>query len=270
MNDYELPPMPEERDLFLPSARQSDREFKSFTSITKAIICILREKSTPQDFQLKELAESLGVDLKRLYIMCNVFEGLGMVARKGKNTCEWLGFSKMFPSLKKLYEMAEESYLNLYQQGSSTKLEEKLKLNVTMMTQKLLMIFLVIPKPGFLKKKVDKKRHLVLLMEDAAKIIFGDQSLQERAASKMKLHDVCRILVGLGLVREERVSGRVGFSYEGPCEFSDKDYEDEVEYAESKVTLSDEERSIKVESMVPSSPGIVMGDMSANPSSNPL
>jgi len=222
--------MPEEEDLFLPSPRQSNHEAKSFTSLTESIIFILRHKeATPYQFQMKELAESLNEDLKRIYTLCNVFEGLGMVVRKGKNTCEWLGFSKMFTSLKKLQEMAEKAelrykYLNLIQ-GSSQQLGEKTKLNVTMMTQKLLMLFLIMPKPGFLNPGGNKPS--ALFMEDAAKIIFGDQSLKARAASKMKLSDVCRVLIGLDLVSEDRASGRLGFRYEGPGEFSDETYDDE-------------------------------------------
>jgi len=211
---HTLPPLPEEEELWAPSARKGSKEKESsLTYLAESVMLELDNKRPPHQFSISELARSCRGDIKRVYTICNVFEGLEGGLRKGKDMFEWRGFGGMESCLARLKGRAVErglgsKYFSLLnreqQQQSSTSKEGQVKMNVTMITQSLLMLLTVVPKGT------------VLEMRTAAALLLGGSTSPSLGYSAMKLREVGHVLQALLLVQTVTARPCVGLTYSGP------------------------------------------------------
>ena len=176
----------------------------------------------------------------KMYDICNALEGLRLMYRKGRNVYKWQGWRMMLPTLMMLKKMAEKEdmlgQLSLARRlitedkmeeiiiVTTARKEPELKYNVVMMTQKLLMIFLVLQHPR------------ILSLAEASVIIHG-QVLTEakRKANLQRLDGISKILEGVGLVvkvmKEDDDKNNISYQYRGP-EVTIMNTQDDVEMVE--------------------------------------
>ena len=130
------------------------------------------------EVMIKEIAGIINTDIKRVYTIFNVLEGLRMMKRLGQNVCEWQGRKVLMPKLMLLRQMAEKENMlekmdkaNAWEQMQGNQQHQydinhnekgdNTNLNICMLTEKLVMMFLVIPKLKYLTLTV------------ATSVIFG-------------------------------------------------------------------------------------------------
>jgi len=211
-----LPPMPEEHKLWAPLARKGPREDNrnSLTHLTESIMVLLDSKRPPHQFHISSLAGDCDEDIKRVYTICNVFEGLEAGARRGKDVFEWRGLEGMELCLGRLKGKALErglgsKYFSLLKRETALSGKEQgVKMNVTMITQSLLMLLTVLPKGTLLD------------LVTAALLLLGPSSGTCTGYNTMKLREVAHVLQALLLVKPVPLPrpGKplVGFLYTGP------------------------------------------------------
>jgi hypothetical protein len=169
--------------------------------------------------KIKETAYIMKTSIKRVYTICNVLEGIRLMVRTNMNMYEWQGRKVLMPTLMLLRQMAEKQNIkekldmsNTEELGIGVKNifnslpDNKKHLNICMMTQNLLMMFLVLPQPK------------VLSLSVASSVIHGaGEAANRKRGSLQKLLNISKILQGLGIVRNVKVtmaSDEVVFAYQ--------------------------------------------------------
>jgi len=218
-----LPPLPREEDLFIPS-RSREVTKKLDLRLTVRILMSKMPKEGETIVEVDKMAEELEITKDKMYIVCNVLEGLRLMKMKGRNVYEWQGRDMLFPSMMMLKKMAEKKGMmgqvlhakrSLAKKrtddksaGTSQSSDEIGKCNVVMTSQKVMMMFLVVG--------VD-----TVSLEEASILIHGPNLTDiKRKVSIRRLLDICRVLSGVGILTEvskkDHVSDGVSFRYIGP------------------------------------------------------
>merc|ERR1719318_2173654 len=86
----EFPPLPLEKELFIPPVERGSRAERSILVLTETFLGMM-----PQDgrkvVKLKETADIMKTSIKRVYTICNVLEGIRLMVRTDMNMYEWQG-----------------------------------------------------------------------------------------------------------------------------------------------------------------------------------
>ena len=149
----ELPPLPLEKDLFIPPVEKGNRAERSILVLTETFLSMMPQEGR-EVVKIRETASIMKTNIKRVYTICNVLEGIRLMVRTDMNMYEWQGRRVLMPTMMLLRQMAEKQ--NMMEKLDLASTEEQGvedipnnfpdKLNICMMTQKLLMMFLVQPK----------------------------------------------------------------------------------------------------------------------------
>ena len=135
---HELPALPAEDVLFQEKKKKkkAKSEEKPIEDLAKAFLALFFFHVNVT-FNVKNVAEELKDDVKRVYDICNIFEAVGIITKRKVNTFCWLGLGSesMIRSLRQLKTIAEKEDL---------KMNLKMKMNLLMMTQKIMMLFLLL------------------------------------------------------------------------------------------------------------------------------
>merc|ERR1712179_294893 len=203
-----LPPLPLESELFTPPVEKGNRAERSISVLAETFLSMM-----PSDrnkvVMIKETANMMNTSPKRVYTICNVLEGLRFMERKRQNMYEWKGRKLLIPTLMLLMQMAlnenmvekinkvitsEDSKVMqpLLDQAESRKDSEHcMALNICMLTQKLMMVFMALPPPK------------VISLPDACTVIHGaGVKGKQRNICLQKLWDVSKILQEVGLIQK--------------------------------------------------------------------
>ena len=207
----ELPPLPLERDLFIPPVEKGRRTERSISVVTEVLLSMM-PKEGGKEVMIKEIAGIINTDIKRVYTIFNVLEGLRMMKRLGQNMCEWQGRKVLMPKLMLLRQMAEKENMlekmdmaNAWEQMQTNQQHQddiehnekvdNTNLNICMLTEKLVMMFLVIPKPKYLTLTV------------ATSVIFGvNQPENKRMVGLQKVLDIAKILQEVAIIQKVKVT----------------------------------------------------------------
>ena len=197
-----LPPLPNEQDLFSPSMKSGSRALKSISVLTLVLISKMPLNGCP-DFHIRQLATELGVDIKRIYTILNVLEAVLVVQRKGKDVYEWKGSQNLTVPLIKLAQLAHRENLShqmfkVMNGGVGLDTAEKkgrCQMSISILTQKLLMMFLVLPQPK------------VLSLSVAVSILYGQGiAAKSKQGCMQKLWDISKVLQVIGLIQKVEIS----------------------------------------------------------------
>ena len=207
----ELPPLPLERDLFIPPVEKGRRTERSISVVTEVLLSMM-PKEGGKEVMIKEIAGIINTDIKRVYTIFNVLEGLRMMKRLGQNMCEWQGRKVLMPKLMLLRQMAEKENMlekiemaNAWEQMQTNQQHQddinhnekgdNTNLNICMLTEKLVMMFLVIPKLKYLTLTV------------ATSVIFGvNQPENKRMVGLQKVLDIAKILQEVAIIQKVKVT----------------------------------------------------------------
>jgi len=215
----ELPPLPREEELFTPP-----REREKMKKVDlRVMVDMLRSKISKEGklmVEVDKMSMELDISKDKMYIICNVLEGLRLMKMKGRNVYEWQGNEMLIPTLMMLKKMAEKENTmgqllkarkfvakgtvndNL---ASNTTCKEVEKLNVVMTTQKVMMMFLV------------AKETNVISLDEMSVVIHGsDLTKLKRKMSIKRFDDICKILAGVGLLEVEEQDDENLYIYIGP------------------------------------------------------
>jgi len=215
----ELPPLPREEELFSPPremARKVDMKMLAYKLMAKM-------PEGGMVVEVDKMAMVLELSKEKLYIICNVLEGLRLMIMRGRNVYEWQGRAKLIPTLVMLREMAAKEDMKGqlvlarkevtqgYTEGEKgdNAREKPDKLNVVMTSQKLMMMFLILQKSETLN------------LVEASFIIHGPGLTgAKRRVSLKRLEDICKILSAVELLEEVTVKNggdqSMAFKYDGP------------------------------------------------------
>eukprot|EP00092_Neocalanus_flemingeri_P032008 GFUD01034789.1.p1 GENE.GFUD01034789.1~~GFUD01034789.1.p1 ORF type:complete len:246 (-),score=88.92 GFUD01034789.1:38-775(-) len=210
-----LPPLPQEMELFTSPSDLGNRKEKCFQLVGERLLATL-PRDTKVTVKLDMMATNLQTDIKRLYTVVNVLEAIRMMERLGMNTYQWQGWDNMMPSLVWLRQMADkQDMVGLLEiakkQAELAEIDEKdnteeldeMKLNCVMMTQKLLMLFLILPEPRIISLSV------------ASCVIFGPLLTKGRRSSCLqKLMDISQVLQSVGLVKRVMVGSKKTLAFQ--------------------------------------------------------
>jgi len=213
----ELPPLPREEELFTPPR---EREMARKVDL-KVTVKMLISREGESRVEVDKLSLELDISKDKIYLICNVLEGLRMVKMNRRNVYDWQGKSMLMPTMMMLKRMAEKedmigqlfmacklvanSGVNEQQHTASSRIKETDKLNVVMTTQKVMMMFLVIQEPK------------IISLDEMSIVIHGtDLSKVKRAMSIKRLKDICNILSGVGLLEVELQEDENLYKYIGP------------------------------------------------------
>ena len=216
-----LPPLPEESALFLPHSRP----LTGTQEIARQLVVCLELVDVGATLDLHNLAAELDVDVKKIFLVSNVLEAVGMVSRISINKVKWKGKQAMYQSLVQLHQLGVEE--NILQQIQDADLEApgdlsnealiegrvreevKVKLTTGVIIQRLLMCFLVVPNMNTMSTNT------------MGKVI---SSMGNVRCPQSRLSDLANVLVGIGLLQKvEVVDERLpklkktnAFQYVGP------------------------------------------------------
>jgi len=161
--------------------------------LVEALIAMMPEEGC-KEIKLDEIAMKLGTNIKRVYSICHVMEVLKLMIKQSRNMYEWQGWMGMMPSLVVLRQMAENQDMIGQLMKTTAMLDKETKLNLNMLTEKLLMMFLVLPQPKILSLSV------------ASTVIIGPNSASnEKRCSLQRLGDIAHILQTVGLLKKVKV-----------------------------------------------------------------
>ena len=198
-----LPPLPAESELFKPPATKRPTE-----DICVALLGRLGNLDVGTLIDLHVVAAELEVDVKRLSVICSVLEAVRIVAKQGGGSVySWRGREALAPSLAQLRRLADREGLldrlhssiqeqvghwgrgsadcsvQLVQQEAPAPTPGE-KLTTGLLTQRLLMVFLVAPDPRTLTVGV------------AAWTIQGPDGA--RGVTRTRLSVIGQVLAGAG------------------------------------------------------------------------
>jgi len=203
-----LPPLPLESELFTPPVDKGRRAERSISVLAETFLRMM-PKQGKKVVMIKETAIMMNTSIKRVYTICNVLEGLRFVERKRQNVYEWKGQELLMPTLMLLMQMAlKENMMGRIDKVNSPEdclrmqhlreeserrgdPEQTPALNICMLTQKLMMVFLVLPQPK------------VISLPVANTVIHGTAvTAKQRNVCLQKLWDVSKILQEVGLIQK--------------------------------------------------------------------
>jgi len=217
----ELPPLPREEELFTPP-REREVARKVDMRVTVKMLMMMMSREGKSRVEVDKMSMLLDISKDKMYLICNVLEGLGLMLMKGRNVYEWQGKALLIPTMMMLKKMAEKedimsqlvmasklvAYSGVNDQQSTaacSRIKEPEKLNVVMTAQKVVMMFLVTQEPN------------ILSLDEMSIIIHGtDLTRLKRAMSNRRLNDICKILAGVGLVEVELQDDENSYKYIGP------------------------------------------------------
>jgi len=188
-----LPPLPDEADLFVPPMK--NKKFEQWCTEALQLLDTLEEG---QSLTLKWMALHLeGCYERKLLLICEVLEALGLMRRTSSDILEWLGRKRLDRQLVLLHQEAQDE--DLLQQlrtscegkvavGEEKKKLAKLNIHNLHLARKLAMIFLVIPEP------------YTLTLEVALKVIYA--GFKQPVLANASLAEIAAVLVALGLLRK--------------------------------------------------------------------
>ena len=200
-----LPPLPSEEDFFTPSMKSGIRSLKSISLLTEEFISKMPKHQECPNFHIRQLANELKVDIKRIYTILNVLEAVMVVQRKGKDVYQWNGTQNLTVPLIKLAQLAHRDNMSqlMFMEAingqvcsdTSDGKKEKCQMSISTLTQKLLMIFLVLPQPKMLALSV------------AVSILYGNgTAAKSKQGCSQKLGDICKVLQVIGLIQKVEIS----------------------------------------------------------------
>jgi len=217
----ELPPLPREEELFTPP-REREVTRKVDMRVTVKMLMMMMSREGKSRVEVDKMSMLLDISKDKMYLICNVLEGLRLMLMKGRNVYEWQGKALLIPTMMMLKKMAEKEDImgqlvmasklvansGEYDQqhpAACSRIKEPEKLNVVMTTQKVMMMFLVTEEPN------------ILPLDEMSIIIHGtDLTKLKRAMSIRRLNDICKILAGVGLVEVELQDDENSYKYIGP------------------------------------------------------
>eukprot|EP00092_Neocalanus_flemingeri_P098968 GFUD01126237.1.p1 GENE.GFUD01126237.1~~GFUD01126237.1.p1 ORF type:complete len:350 (+),score=139.28 GFUD01126237.1:68-1051(+) len=212
----ELPPLPLEMELFTPLVDRGNRREKSIKLLGEKLLAMMPKEGT-LEVEVDKMARKLKTGIQRVYNICNVLEGLSLMKRQGRNVWKWQGREGLLPTMMLLKQMSEQQDMKGQVDMARKVLAKELpedsisnkaikKYNLVMMTQKMMMMFLVLPQPRTLPLTV-------------ASIIIHGPGLSR--ASLQRLGDIGMILQSVGLLAKVRVKkegdikGTIAYQYVG-------------------------------------------------------
>ncbi|XP_011409329.2 PREDICTED: transcription factor E2F7-like, partial [Amphimedon queenslandica] len=81
----------------------SSRKMKSLALLCKRFLQVAEDEIGPgKEFSLEMIANSLGINRRRIYDIINVMEALEMISKQSKNWYQWHGQSNLVATLAKL------------------------------------------------------------------------------------------------------------------------------------------------------------------------
>jgi len=213
-----LPPLPEESDLFQPSTGVT----KGIQVIARELLLCLQNVDEGLVIELHHLAAELNVDVKKIFLVTNVLEAVGMVSRISINKIRWEGEGAKDQSLVQLHQLAiDENVLGQIQaaelevdggsvsQEGPVREDDKVKVTTGVVVQRVLMAFLAMPiiPP-------------TMTTQTMAKAVF---SMGNVKCPQARLFDLTNVLVGIGLLQKVQIGGRksrgktpIAYQYIGP------------------------------------------------------
>eukprot|EP00092_Neocalanus_flemingeri_P027671 GFUD01030036.1.p1 GENE.GFUD01030036.1~~GFUD01030036.1.p1 ORF type:complete len:345 (+),score=128.74 GFUD01030036.1:53-1087(+) len=236
----ELPPLPMESELFTPPVDKGDKGEKSIKRLGEKLLAMMPKEGT-LEVEVDKMARELKVGIQRVYNICNVLEGLRLMERQGKKVWKWQGKERLLPGLMLLKQMSEQQDMKGQVDMARKVLAKELpedsinnksntKLNLVMMTEKMMMMFLILPQPRTLPLTV-------------ASIIIHGPGMSR--ASLQRLGDIGMILQSVGLLAKVRVKkegdikGTIAYQYVGlNIESKDAEMEEELS-AVSNIIVED-------------------------------
>jgi len=217
----ELPPLPREEELFTPP-REREVTRKVDMRVTVKMLMMMMSREGKSRVEVDKMSMLLDISKDKMYLICNVLEGLRLMLMNGRNVYEWQGKALLIPTMMMLKKMAEKEDImgqlvmasklvansGEYDQqppAACSRIKEPEKLNVVMTTQKVMMMFLVTEEPN------------ILPLDEMSIVIHGtDLTKLKRAMSIRRLNDICKILAGVGLVEVELQDDENSYKYIGP------------------------------------------------------
>jgi len=204
----ELPPLPREEDLFTPPrGREAMRKIDLRLSVN--LLMSKMPKEGEAIVEVSKMAEELEIAKDKMYLVCNVLEGLRLMKMKGRNVYKWQGRTMLLPSMMMLKKMAEKKDMigqvllarrlivnkstdeNEKSAGSNDSSNEIEKCNVVMTSQKVIMMFLVVT-------ELDTD---TVSLEEVSVLIHGPSLTSiKRKVSMKRLLDICKVLTGVGIL----------------------------------------------------------------------
>ena len=208
-----LPPLPDEASLFVPPSRT----MTAIQDIAQQLLICLEPIDTGVTLDLHNLADELSVDVKKIFLIGNVLEAVGMFSRISMSKVVWNGKDAMYQSLVQLHQLAAKE--NIQQQIQDVEAqgdllhgalaeggageEVKVKLTTGVITQRLLMAFLALPYLSTMSASIMGK---VISSTRNVSFPFG------------RLYDMANVLVGIGLLKKVKLepSKAPAYQYVGP------------------------------------------------------
>jgi len=222
----ELPPLPREEDLFTPPrGRVAMRKIDLRLSVN--LLMSKMPKEGEAIVEVSKMAEELEIAKDKMYLVCNVLEGLRLMKMKGRNVYKWQGRTMLLPSMMILKKMAEKKDMigqvlqarrllvnkstDEKSAGTIDSSNEIEKCNVVMTSQKVIMIFLVVA-------ELDTD---TVSLEEVSVMIHGPSLTSiKRKVSMKRLLDICKVLTGVGILAvvpmKDDDNDGVSFRYIGP------------------------------------------------------
>ena len=195
----------------IPPVEKGRRTERSISVVTETLLSMMPREGGIE-VMIKEIAGIINTDIKRVYTIFNVLEGLRMMKRLVQNMWEWQGRTGLMPKLMLLRQMAEKENMlekmdkaNAWEQMQGNQQHQydinhnekgdNTNLNICMLTEKLVMMFLVIPKLKYLTLTV------------ATSVIFGvNQPGNKRMVGLQKVLDIAKILQEVAIIQKVKVT----------------------------------------------------------------